>query len=777
MFFTSCAEKDPDVLVVSARDYLAQGNPNAAMIQLRNALQLVPENGALRLMLGSVLLEVHDPAAASRELRKASQYGETQDSVLPLLARAIFEQGDSKQLVSEFGPQRGVAALSSPQSEAAFKAVLGQAQLQMAHTADAALSFRAAELAVPGYIPAQVGLARVLAIEGDRPAATRAAARLIAAHPESPEAHMLVADLHALDANDGASIVALEHAVSADGGHLPARYALIATLIGEQRFDAAITHLEQARKQAKHDLRIDYFDAVIALGKDDLQRARESSQRILKYSPEHVPSLVLAAAVELRARQPAAAETHLRAALALAPQHAGARRMLVRAYLISNLPAKALEALQPLLIADNASDPTLAMLAGEAFLANGDVREAANYYTAAAESAATKPVAQTRLGQIAMAAGDTQAGLKQLEQVAAADDAPIQADLALIAGYLRGDQLDRALQAAQRFVKKQPNRPLPFQLLGSVYAAKNDSLSARAQFLKALEVSSTYLPAVAGLASLDISAGEPAEAQRRFDAIVAKEPNNEQALLGLADVMIKTGAQASVITETLQRANRVNPQLSDARVALIMHHLRVEQASLALAAAQEAAAALPNDPRILYALAQSQEADGQTQQAIQTFNRLATLEPQSKLLTARLAEEALRAGNMRSAMALYRSVVKQEPENYVALNNLAWAAGEVGDPKAVEYAQRAVKIAPEDAATLDTLGSLLVARGDIEHGVGYLRKARELAPKRSDIRLNYAKALIKAGRKSVARSELEYLRSAAEDPAGKAEIATILKGL
>ena len=241
--------------------------------------------------------------------------------------------------------------------------------------------------------------------------------------------------------------------------------------------------------------------------------------------------------------------------------------------------------------------------------------------------------------------------------------------------------------------------------------------------------------------------------------------------------MIKTGAQASVVTETLRRANRVNPQSSDARVALIRHHLRVEQASLALAAAQEAAAALPNDPRILYALAQSQEADGQTQQAIQTFNRLATLEPQSKLLTARLAEEALRVGNMRSAMALYRSVVKQDPENYVALNNLAWAAGHVGDPKAVEYAQRAVKIAPEDAATLDTLGSLLIARGDFEHGVGYLRKARELAPKRSDIRLNYAKALIKAGRKSIARSELEYLRSAAEDPAGKAEITTILKGL
>ncbi len=61
--------------------------------------------------------------------------------------------------------------------------------------------------------------------------------------------------------------------------------------------------------------------------------------------------------------------------------------------------------------------------------------------------------------------------------------------------------------------------------------------------------------------------------------------------------------------------------------------------------------------------------------------------------------------------------------------------------------------------------------------VEYLRKAKVLAPQRPDIRLNYAKALIMAGKKGVTRAELEALQAAAGDAAGKAEIDSALRAL
>ena len=153
------------------------------------------------------------------------------------------------------------------------------------------MSFAAAAAASPGYLPAQIGLVRLVAVGGRLNDAMRNAERLAMDHPKSAEVHMLLSDLRTLSGDHAGSIAALEEAVRVDRVYTPARYALMAALIEQQQFDAAAAHLEQVRLLNKRDLRIQYFDAVIALSKNDLVKARELSQRILKHSPEHVPSL------------------------------------------------------------------------------------------------------------------------------------------------------------------------------------------------------------------------------------------------------------------------------------------------------------------------------------------------------------------------------------------------------------------------------------------------------------------------------------------------------
>ncbi len=76
---------------------------------------------------------------------------------------------------------------------------------------------------------------------------------------------------------------------------------------------------------------------------------------------------------------------------------------------------------------------------------------------------------------------------------------------------------------------------------------------------------------------------------------------------------------------------------------------------------------------------------------------------------------------------------------------------------------------------LDTLGVLLVAKGDTAKGIEHIAKAVQLAPDRHEIRLNYAKALLKAGRKDDARKELTQLQGVTQDFPGKSEVADLLK--
>ena len=78
---------------------------------------------------------------------------------------------------------------------------------------------------------------------------------------------------------------------------------------------------------------------------------------------------------------------------------------------------------------------------------------------------------------------------------------------------------------------------------------------------------------------------------------------------------------------------------------------------------------------------------------------------------------------------------------------------------------------------MDTLAVLLLDKGDSARALDLLKKALDLAPQASQIRLNYAKALLKAGQKTEARSELDQLAKLGDKFPAQAEVGQLLKGL
>jgi Flp pilus assembly protein TadD len=125
----------------------------------------------------------------------------------------------------------------------------------------------------------------------------------------------------------------------------------------------------------------------------------------------------------------------------------------------------------------------------------------------------------------------------------------------------------------------------------------------------------------------------------------------------------------------------------------------------------------------------------------------------------------------------YKKMLEIQPNDVLALNNLAFVAGRLNDPKAIEYAEKADKLAPSTPMILDTWGTLLVNRGDTKRGVEILQRAANLAPTAGVIRLNLARALIKDGQKEAAKKELEALAKLGDKFSGQAEVARLMQGL
>ncbi|MDZ7644748.1 MAG: tetratricopeptide repeat protein [Woeseiaceae bacterium] len=79
-------------------------------------------------------------------------------------------------------------------------------------------------------------------------------------------------------------------------------------------------------------------------------------------------------------------------------------------------------------------------------------------------------------------------------------------------------------------------------------------------------------------------------------------------------------------------------------------------------------------------------------------------------------------------------MLRQNPDNFTALNNLAWLYFTSGDSRAEALARRAYEAAPDNGSVADTLGWILVSNGSLDEGVDLLRRAVELSDGRATIR-------------------------------------------
>jgi putative PEP-CTERM system TPR-repeat lipoprotein len=902
----ACGGDDAASLMASAKHYMDRRDYSASTIQLKNVLQKTPDNGEARYLLGLSLLEQGDVIGAQIELDKAAAFGFASDGLQLALARTALAKGEAEKLLQGFGS----TVLSAAKAQAELRALVGSAHLVRGQTQDAGRAFDEALGLDGSNVTAQLGSARLAAADHDFTEALSRVERALSAAPASVPALLLKGDLLAAQSRHDAAESAYRAAIDAAPRQIAPRLTLIVHLLNAASLEKASAEVAAMEEAAPRDPRTYYAKALVLVRQQQFPAAKEAVLQVLKASPEHVPSLTLAGIAALNTGALAEAESYLRKAVFNAPQALGAKRLLVTTHLRMVKTDVALSEVQDLLKVSQ--DAGSVALAGETHLARGDVAEAVRHYERAKALAPKDTAVLTRLGLVRFAAGEPERAIGELEAASAGDAKDYQADLALIANYLRKREADRALAAVQALERKQPENPMTYNLKGGALILKKDLAGARASFERALALQPAYMPAVNSLARLDLRGNDPGAARMRYQAFLDKDPNNEEALIGLAAVLRATGADSREIETWLRQAVAGNPASASAHGALISFYMRSRNFNAAVGAAQAAQAALPGDPRMVQAVGVTQLAVGETRQALASLTRLAELQPRSAeplvllakahmaarqpddairalrgalalrpdldvaqreiaaiyvatgrhedalreakavqarrpkdalghvlegelyvaqqklglaeqtyrgalkkfdrpalavrthsileaagklndadalaqewirrhpkdaMMIAHLAERDMAARRYESAETRYRDALRRTPDNPLLLNNLAWVCNELGRPEALEYAERAHELAPDDPAIMDTLGAILAQAGQVDRGLELLGRAAAGAPDAHQIRLNFAKALLKTDRKGAARRELEQLAKLDENVPARQEAVKLLGGL
>jgi cellulose synthase operon protein C len=125
-----------------------------------------------------------------------------------------------------------------------------------------------------------------------------------------------------------------------------------------------------------------------------------------------------------------------------------------------------------------------------------------------------------------------------------------------------------------------------------------------------------------------------------------------------------------------------------------------------------------------------------------------------------LASSYQQSGNYNSALKNYKAVINIQPNNVVALNNIAWIYYTKGKMNlAVNYAKRAQSLAPQRPEINDTLGWILVADGKYKQALVYLDSASAQLPGNPSIQYHRAYTLYRLGNKTDAKKILQELVS------------------
>ncbi len=133
----------------------------------------------------------------------------------------------------------------------------------------------------------------------------------------------------------------------------------------------------------------------------------------------------------------------------------------------------------------------------------------------------------------------------------------------------------------------------------------------------------------------------------------------------------------------------------------------------------------PNDVQGYQLLASYYQATGRTQETIQTFEKALAVDPDAAHIDLFLGVLYESAGQRGKAIEHYEAAIRKNPNLAEAKNNLAYVFAEGGEnlDRALDLAQEAKALLPDNPSAADTLGWVLFKKGVPSAAVTYLKEA------------------------------------------------------
>ena len=258
------------------------------------------------------------------------------------------------------------------------------------------------------------------------------------------------------------------------------------------------------------------------------------------------------------------------------------------------------------------------------------------------------------------------------------------------------------------------------------------------------------------LAFLSLRQNQAGEAEKIFRSHYVPGQDNLRPLSGLVEALFvqkRSDEALRVIQLDLAKA----PARTPVQMMLANAYVVAGQADSAIHTLEQLRAAHPDLPQVPMRLGQIEGGKGNLEAALAHFQKARQLAPQSTEPALAVAETEERLGRNDSARQDYQAVLKTDPSNLVALNNLAYLTADQGGnlDDALRMITTASQKVPKQPNLSDTLGYVYLKQKKVSSALQVFGDLAQHYPSNATFRFHHALALLESGSKEQARKELE----------------------
>jgi len=592
----------------------------------------------------------------------------------------------------------------------------------------------------PNNVRAQLLMAALELRENDLDHARRRLDRVLQARPDDVEATKLMTEFAVRSGDTNKAIEYMQKMVTQEPDIASSHLRLGLGLLVEGEGESGALELEKAATLSSNSKLIEFVMALNEMRKGTPEEAIKIAKAFTVKQPDNPMSWNLLGLTQVKLNRIDEARHSFEQSLKLVP-------------------------------GESAAAKNLASLA----LRNGDIAEAIRMYESVLEHRPDDMYALTQLVKLKQGQGHLTEvqGLLENKVKDYPDELEPRALLADV--YSKQGDLHRAVTLMLEVDDEYSKNPAYLGMLGNLQMKSGDYANAASTIEKMVERVPRSALANQKLCEVYDKAGSLDKLEHQLERTLALDPNHLPTRLIKLKLLIQTHKleEAALLLKELQTKYPEHPGLFVLQARLALAHDRPADA---ISAYREALKRVPNT-ELVGQLALAQWQAGQQDAAIQTMKDWLAEHPDDLVVQYNLANLYL-AGNMHEeARAAFAKVIEKHPDHPVALINLAALTRQKDPSKALDYAERAYKVAPDAPVVEDVLAQILLDRGEVNRATLLLERAVKKAPDNMKIRLHWAHALADNGQLTEAKEELTRMLNEGKSFAGEEEARELLEQL